>query len=66
MQGERACVMLRNPDFTLQAVADALGFADTPAFHRAFRRWTGLSACEYRHAPLPARVGLRQTQMADT
>lgn len=48
MQRERACMLLRNPDFTLQAVADAVGFADTAAFHRAFRRWTGRSACEYR------------------
>lgn len=48
MQRERACMLLRNPDFTLQAVADAVGFADTAAFHRAFRRWTGSSACEYR------------------
>jgi len=60
MQSERACRMLRNPDFTLQAVAEALGFDNIPAFHRAFRRWTGLTACEYRHAhsrpPVDPRV----------
>jgi AraC-like DNA-binding protein len=52
MQGDRACALLRNPDLSLQAVADALGFADTATFHRAFRRWTGLTACEYRQAPV--------------
>jgi AraC-like DNA-binding protein len=56
MQRERACMLLRNPDFTLQAVADAVGFADTAAFHRAFRRWTGSSACEYRDSHAPRRT----------
>jgi AraC-like DNA-binding protein len=49
MQGERACMMLRNPDFSVQAVADALGFTNTDAFHRAFKRWTGRTAGEYRN-----------------
>jgi AraC-like DNA-binding protein len=66
MQGERACMMLRNPDFTVQAVADVLGFTDTTAFHRAFRRWTGLTACEYRHAPQPLSVGPSSKRMADS
>jgi AraC-like DNA-binding protein len=58
MRGERACMMLRNPDFTLQDVADALGFADSATFHRAFRRWTGLTACEYRQTCVPPPVCL--------
>ena len=48
MQGERACQMLRNPDFTLQSVGSALGFAHTAAFCRAFKRWTGRTALDYR------------------
>ncbi|MGD8862213.1 MAG: AraC family transcriptional regulator ligand-binding domain-containing protein [Myxococcales bacterium] len=48
VQRERACALLRNPDLTLQQVADEMGFSDAPPFHRAFKRWTGMTACEYR------------------
>jgi AraC-like DNA-binding protein len=51
MQGERACILLRNPELTLQDVAGALGFTDTTAFYRAFKRWTGRTALDYRNAP---------------
>ena len=53
---ESACSMLHNPDLTPQAVAHALGFADASSFHRAFRRWTGLTPVEYREAALTRRV----------
>jgi AraC-like DNA-binding protein len=66
MQGERACTLLRNPDFTVQAVANVLGFTDITAFHRAFRRWTGLTACEYRHARQRQLVGRCSKRLADS
>lgn len=38
---ERAEVMLRQPAYTLEQVADALGYANCSAFVRAFKRWHG-------------------------
>lgn len=48
IQREQACALLRNPDVRVQAVADALGFSDMASFHRAFKRWTGLTTSAYR------------------
>lgn len=50
LQHERACMLLRNPELTLQAVADTLGFSELVAFHRAFKRWSGMTPGEYRSA----------------
>jgi AraC-like DNA-binding protein len=45
-----ACSLLRNANLTLQEIAGALGFGDSAAFHRAFRRWSNATPAEYRHS----------------
>ena len=46
-RGSAAKCLLEARRLTIQEVADAMGFADAPAFHKAFRRWTGLTPKQY-------------------
>jgi AraC-like DNA-binding protein len=39
---------LQEPRMAICEVAYLLGFSDASAFHRAFRRWTGLTPAEFR------------------
>jgi AraC-like DNA-binding protein len=43
--------MLRDPKHSIQETAHALGFSNVGAFHRAFKRWTGMTPAEYRERP---------------
>ncbi len=45
---EVSCRYLKDPSLTMTDVAFLLGYSDLSAFSRAFRRWTGVSATEYR------------------
>ncbi|HMI93364.1 MAG TPA: helix-turn-helix domain-containing protein, partial [Polyangiales bacterium] len=47
---EAACALLRDRDASLQNIAHAVGFNDPTAFHRAFKRWVGLTPAEYRES----------------
>jgi AraC-like DNA-binding protein len=40
--------MLRDPRKAIQETAHALGFSSVGAFHRAFKRWTGMTPAQYR------------------
>ena len=45
---ELALTLLTNTDASTEEVAARLGFTTAQAFHRAFRRWTGLTVQAYR------------------
>jgi AraC-like DNA-binding protein len=40
--------MLLNPMHSIQETAHAMGFSNVGAFHRAFKRWTGMTPAQYR------------------
>lgn len=48
--------MLADPEASVTHVAMLLGYSDAAHFHRAFRRWEGLSPIDYRRRMDPARV----------
>jgi len=45
---EMALHCLRDPQLSISEVGYLLGFTTSAAFHRAFRRWTGTTATQYR------------------
>ncbi len=45
---ERALTLVRQTSTSFAECSDQCGFANPPAFTRAFRRWTGLSPAAYR------------------
>lgn len=47
---DAAIAFLNNPALSVSDVAEMVGFSDPSAFHRSFKRWTGASPGDYRHA----------------
>ena len=49
LTSELAARHLLDSDMTIEAVATSLGYCDTAAFRKAFRRWYGQSPTDYRY-----------------
>lgn len=47
---ERALLLLRSPELSLEAIAERVGYSDVANFTRAFRRWTGSTPGAFRRA----------------
>lgn len=45
---ETAIAYLSRPELSVSAVAALMGFTDPSAFHRSFKKWTGLTPGQYR------------------
>jgi AraC-like DNA-binding protein len=43
-----ACSSLRRSDVAIKDLAHRLGFSEPSAFHRAFKRWTGMTPVQFR------------------
>lgn len=52
---------LQDTDRTIADIAAAVGFAEPSAFHRAFRKWTGMRPTDYR----PARADCTRRAESD-
>ena len=48
MRTESAARMLRDPDMTIQQIAEELSFADQSSFGKFFKKHTGMSPLKYR------------------
>jgi AraC-like DNA-binding protein len=48
--------LLGNPEISIQHVADRLGFSEPSSFHRAFKRWTGLTPLQFRSHALVGQL----------
>ena len=48
LRRDLALELLAEPELDVAEIAFRLGFAHPPAFHRAFKRWLGISPSEHR------------------
>jgi AraC-like DNA-binding protein len=60
---ERALLLLRSGELSLEDVAERLGYSTLSNFVRAFRKWTGVTPAAYRKrasVPLPVHLPVRR------
>ncbi|CAB3750502.1 AraC family transcriptional regulator [Paraburkholderia solisilvae] len=65
LRRELAIAALCNEDRSVADVAASVGFAEPSAFHRAFRRWTGMRPADYRDTHRATRAGLTHSPESD-
>lgn len=52
LRREHAARLLEKTSLSIAEIADRVGFSDASAFHRSFRKWTGLAPGDYRRRRL--------------
>jgi AraC-like DNA-binding protein len=62
---ERALSLMLDLAHSSESVAEVLGFSQPSAFHRAFRRWTGLTPLQYRNSHLGGDSGCNEERLND-
>ena len=60
MRAEAAARLLRDPEMTIQQIAEELSFADQSSFGKFFKKQTGLSPLKYRQTLRKTLLTLRQ------
>jgi AraC-like DNA-binding protein len=50
LRRDLAIYHLGRDELSIQAITEQLGFSEPSAFHRAFKKWTGLTPGAYRAA----------------
>ena len=60
MRAETAARLLRDPEMTIQQIAEELSFADQSSFGKFFKKQTGLSPLKYRQTLRKTLLTLRQ------
>jgi AraC-like DNA-binding protein len=56
---ELACELLAEGTLSVAEISSRLGYAETSAFSRAFRRWSGTSPARWRATPRDAATATR-------
>lgn len=63
---EAAQRRLRDASVPIKGIADQLGFSEPSAFHRAFKRWTGMTPQQFRDGAAPAPDGVDRRLLGRT
>ena len=61
LRRDLAISLLSDTSLSITEIAGELGFAETSAFHRAFKKWTGARPGEYRLSGGAGRIALQKS-----